>query len=187
MPVCGVRARRRGAKPSSQPETAPGAAAWPGWHGCMRSSAPTLRVGWRRARVLRLAEARCRLVRVAEVMGDCLATARGCTRSVARHCPGAVRATRKPVSPVARCGCQRRKKGSRRSCWSNGRPCHPFYYRKPVEAALARHKRIFLYCGMGSQPSRPTRRAMATACVRLCAPSFMLMLRRWVRTVLSDT
>ncbi len=33
----------------------------------------------------------------------------------------------------------------------------------------------------------PNRRAIATACVLLFASSFMLMLRRCVRTVLSDT
>lgn len=33
----------------------------------------------------------------------------------------------------------------------------------------------------------PSLRAIATACVRLLASSLMLMLRRWVRTVLSDT
>ncbi len=33
----------------------------------------------------------------------------------------------------------------------------------------------------------PSRRATATACVRLCASSFVLMLRRCVRIVLSDT
>jgi hypothetical protein len=33
----------------------------------------------------------------------------------------------------------------------------------------------------------PWRRASATACMRLRAPSLRLMLRRWVRTVLSET
>lgn len=41
--------------------------------------------------------------------------------------------------------------------------------------------------GFDDQPMTPIFRASATAWVRLRAPSFTLMLRRWVRTVLSLT
>ena len=53
---------------------------------------------------------------------------------------------------------------------------------------VARAKRALVFRpALSNQAISPSRRAIATACVRLCAPSFMLMLRRWVRTVLSET
>lgn len=64
----------------------------------------------------------------------------------------------------------------------------PFAWTKSADDILAS---IELFCKRTSNSQHyritPSLRAIATAWVRLLASSFMLMLRRWVRTVLSDT